>query len=242
MAVNARWRRNPFTGAVNSILIEDEPHTVEFHPELNAYGFFSNEGIVLDTGEPVVLTEDNSALTPFVEIPRISAPNAGQFRADYDAEGYYNTGFVNCNSSDVGKAVLWTYRGTGTIVHPTFRPLTQFNFPGAVNIEGDVSLASSSGAKITANGKRIQAVSDPTNDFDALNRRSVTQELPFRNYEELTADGTWVRPANVDKVFVECIGGGGGGAGGGGSYDCGGGGGASGESAKGLISIAANVV
>lgn len=143
MGVNNRWRTNPFTGVVNSLLIEDEQHTIEYHAEVNAYGFYANEGVELDAGNPPALAEDTTAATAFTEIPKTTAPNAGQFRVDYDADGYYNTGFINCNSSDNGKAVLFTYYGTGTILHPTFRLQTDFNFPGNFVVEGALEVQSS---------------------------------------------------------------------------------------------------
>lgn len=246
MGLNNRWRTNPFTGVVNSILITEEEHEIEFHPEVNAYGFYANEGIELDPGVPVILVEDNTAQTAFTEIPKTIAPNAGQYRVDYDAEGYFNTGFVNCNPGDVGKNILFTYYGTGTIVHPTFRLQTQFNLPGNLNVEGtsnfegDVTLASLTGSTISASNKRIEDVSSPTASADAVPLGYLNGRLPFRNYEELTASGTWTRPSGVDFVFVECVGGGGGGGSAGGDPGQGGGG-ASGEYKRDLISVSGNV-
>jgi len=246
MAVNARWRKDPFTGATNELLIEDEEHTIEYHPEPNLYGFYANEGIVLDTGEPVILVEDTTAQTAFTEIPKTIAPNSGQFRVDYDAEGYQNTAFVNCNAGDVGKNILFTYKGTGTIVHPTFRRLTQFNYAGSVYIEqdlevdGDVILAASSAGTISASNKKIEDVSPATAGTDAVQYGQLIAGLPFRNYEELTASGTWTKPADVEYVFIECVGGGGGG-GGVGSNPGGGGGGASGEHKRDLIPVSGDV-
>lgn len=226
MAVNARWRRNPFTGDVNSILITEESHTIEYFTEQNAYGFFADEGIVLDTGDPVVLVQDNTAQTAFTEIPKTIAPNAGQFRVDYDETGHYNTGFVNCNSGDVGKVVLFTYRGTGTIVHPTFRLQTDFNLPGNLSVEGttdltgettihgSVILADATGSTISASNKTINDVSNPVVATDAVNRQTAISLLSANTgYELLTTSGTWVCPENVTQVIYGAIGGGGGGGG-----------------------------
>jgi hypothetical protein len=159
LGLNNRWRRNPFNAnVVNSVAIVEEEHTIEFHEEPSAYGFYANEGILLDTNDPVVLVQDNTAQTAFTEIPRTIAPSSGQFRVDYDADGYYNTGFVQCNAADTGKAVLFTYRGTGTLVHPTFRLQTDFNYAGNINVEGElsvqgnVSLAEDTGATLTVEG------------------------------------------------------------------------------------------
>lgn len=244
--VNARWRTNPFTGVVNSLLITEEEHTIEFHPEVNAYGFYADEGIELDPGIPVILVEDNTAQTAFTEIPKTIAPNAGQYRVDYDAEGYFNTGFVNCNSGDVGKNILFTYYGTGTIVHPTFRLQTDFNLPGNLNVEGtsnfegDVTLASLTGATISASNKKVEDVATPTASADAVPLGYLNGRLPFRHYVELTASGTWTRPDGVDFVFVECIGGGGGG-GGSASGNQAGGAGASGEYKRGLVAVTTDI-
>ena len=247
MALNKRWRRNPFdANTVNSVLITEEEHTIEFHEEPNAYGFYANEGVLLDANDPVVLVQDNTAQTAFTEIPRTIAPSSGQFRVDYDEDGYYNTGFVQCNSSDNGKVVLFTYRGTGTLVHPTFRVLTDYNYAGSVNVEGNATiagnivLADSTGSTISASGKKIEDVANPTVSGDAVPLGFLNGQLPFRNYEELTASGTWTRPAGVEFVFVECVGGGGGG-GGVGSNPGGGGGGASGEFKRALIAVSDNV-
>ena len=101
LSQNSRWRRNPFdANTVNSVLITEEEHIIEFHEEPNAYGFYANEGILFDANDPVVLVQDNTAQTAFTEIPRTIAPSSGQYRVDYDEDGYYNTGFVQCNSSD----------------------------------------------------------------------------------------------------------------------------------------------
>lgn len=162
MAVNARWRTQPFTGDVNSILIEDEEHTIEFIAEINSYGFYANEGVVLDAGDPVSLVEDTTAQTAFIEQPRTIAPNAGQFRVDYDDTDYYNTGFVQCNAADNGQAVLFTYRGTGTIVHPTFRTNTDFNVPGNLYIEGNVSVNVASLLVPYTSGALVVSFSDKT--------------------------------------------------------------------------------
>ena len=192
LSQNSRWRRNPFdANTVNSVLITEEEHIIEFHEEPNAYGFYANEGILFDANDPVVLVQDNTAQTAFTEIPRTIAPSSGQYRVDYDEDGYYNTGFVQCNSSDNGKTVLFTYRGTGTLVHPTFRTLTDYNYAGNVNVEGNgqidgsltvggaitfngalnvagsVSLAENTGSTISANGKKIEDVSDGTANTDA---------------------------------------------------------------------------
>lgn len=160
MATNKRWRRNPFdANTVNSVLITEEAHIIEYHEEPNAYGFYANEGILLDANDPVVLVQDNTAQTAFTEIPRTIAPSSGQFRVDYDEDGYYNTGFVQCNSSDNGKAVLFTYYGTGTILHPTFRLQTDFNYPGNINTEGTLGVtgvATFAGAVTAESGATIQ--------------------------------------------------------------------------------------
>lgn len=227
MSINARWRIQPFTGDVNSILIEDEEHTIEFIAEINSYGFYANEGVVLDAGDPVILVQDNTAQTGFIEQPRTIAPNAGQFRVDYDDEDFYNTGFVQCNATDNGKAVLFTYRGTGTIVHPSFRLQTQFNLPGNLSVEGttdltgtttahgNVVLAEATGSTISASNKTINDVSNPVLATDVVNRQTAISLLSANSgFKILTsASGNWVCPENVTSVLYGAIGGGGGGGG-----------------------------
>lgn len=198
MAVNKRWRYNPFTGVFNYVHISDEDHIIEYHAEPNAYGFYCDEGVRLDspTSTMEVVTDETSPET-FTEVPKTVAPNAGEFRVDYDANGYFNTGFVNCNASDNGKAILVSYYATGTIDHPTYRSAKEFNFAGSVNTEqdmnvevdaaigrdlsvsrnadvagdsafhGSVSMASDTGSEITANSKQVQDVADPDEDTDA---------------------------------------------------------------------------
>lgn len=240
MSVNARWRENPFTGDMNDILIEDEEHTIEYITELNIYGFYANEGVVLDPAEPVILVQDNTAQTTFTEQPRTIAPNAGQFRVDYDAEDYYNTGLVQCNAADNGKAVLFTYRGTGTIVHPSFRLQTQFNLPGNLSVEGtttldgDVTLAALTGSTISASNKKIEDVATPTTAGDAVSLGYFQTNLA--HFEYFTANGSFVVPDGVTEILAEIAGGGGGGGGGfnngAGSLAGGGGGGQSRDIAK----------
>jgi hypothetical protein len=213
--VNAPWRKNPFTGVLNSLLIEDEEHTIEYHVSVNAYGFYANEGVVLDANDPVILTQDNTALTAFTEIPKTIAPNAGQFRVDYDEDGYFNTGFVECNAADVGTAMLFTYYGTGTILHPTFRLQTDFNLPGNMYVEGNaelhgsVVLASGTGAEISASSKTVDDIADPTEEQSAVTKSYLTNNTGFRLF---TADGTWTCPPNITQVSFFAVGGGGGGA------------------------------
>lgn len=237
MAINSRWRQDPFDGTLNSILIEYEQHTIEYITELNKYGFYANEGVVLDAGAPVSLVQDNTAQTAFIEQPRTIAPNAGQFRVDYDDTDYYNTGFVQCNSTDNGKAVLFTYRGTGTIVHPNFRLNTNFNLPGnaiaegTLEVVGNVSLASATGSTITANNKKVEDVSNPTAATDAVNRQTALSLLSSNSgFELLTASsGNWTCPENVTSVLYGMIGGGAGGSGASAGSDSGGGGGGGGS-------------
>lgn len=212
MSVNARWRQNPFTDDMNDILIEDEEHTIEYITELNIYGFYANEGVA---AEPVILVQDNTAQTTFTEQPRTIAPNAGQFRVDYDAEDYYNTGLVQCNAADNGKAVLFTYRGTGTLVHPSFRRYTQYNFAGQVDF----------GDEVEVSGDIYYKAWQPIEVMNA-----------FPNSEEYTTAGNYTITLDTEsalRAFVELVAGGGAGGNGGTAaapyYGGGGGGGGGGE-------------
>ena len=214
MALNKRWRRNPFdANTVNSVLITEEEHIIEFHEEPNAYGFYANEGILLDANDPVVLVQDNTAQTAFTEIPRTIAPSSGQFRVDYDEDGYYNTGFVQCNSSDNGKTVLFTYRGTGTLVHPTFRPLTEFNYPGTIHtdgglsVDGSVILADATGATISVSNKRINDLATPFLGTDAAQYSQVEQLARFMPWDAraISEPNEWMSAAYAGNGLFAAV-------------------------------------
>jgi cytoskeletal protein CcmA (bactofilin family) len=107
------WRFNPFTGTMNAATITDEPHTVEYHADWNAYGIQLDEAPQLDNPSSVSIVEDVSGGDTFSEVPRTQAPEALQYRVDYDALTYYGTGRIEFNAADVGKTVLVSYKGTG---------------------------------------------------------------------------------------------------------------------------------
>ena len=107
------WRFNPFTGTMNAATITDEPHTIEYHADWNAYGIQLDEAPQLDNPSSVSIVEDVSGGDTFSEVPRTQAPEALQYRVDYDALTYYGTGRIEFNAADVGKTVLVSYKGTG---------------------------------------------------------------------------------------------------------------------------------
>lgn len=129
MGVNNRWRRNPFTEIYNSVLITNEVHTIEYHAEVDDYGFFLNEAPRFDSPWSIVITG-------YTEVSRLTTPTGTQFRVDYLADTYWGTGFVGFDAALVGTIVtVDEYYGLGTILHPNFRLATNFNLPGKSTFE-----------------------------------------------------------------------------------------------------------
>jgi hypothetical protein len=154
------WRFNPFSEVMNSVLIEEEEHTIEYHADWNGYGIQLNEGPQLDNPSSVVIVEDVSGGATFTEVPRTQTPTAGQYRVDYAASTYYGTGRVQFNAADNGKKVVVTYYGTGWTVKNNYRQ-SQLTVPTNMEVEEDATIhgdldldgENTGGGNITAAGK-----------------------------------------------------------------------------------------
>ena len=149
MAQNSRWRFNPFTVTYQALTIASESHTIEYHAEFNAYGIFCDEAIQFDNPSSVTIAG-------YTEVSRLTTPTGVQFRVDYATDTFYNTGFIEFHSSKNGLTVTVAYKGRGTLLHPTFRTLTDYNYAGDVYIEGTTQSTSTiTGALKTAGGAAI---------------------------------------------------------------------------------------
>jgi hypothetical protein len=133
MSQTSRWRFDPFGGGYNPIAIIGEQHTIEYVPELAKYGIFADEAIQFDSPSTV-------SISGYTEVSRLTTPTGTQFRVDYLADTYYGTGFIEFHSSQDGNVISLDYYGLGTIIHPNFRALTNYNFAGTVNIESDLTV------------------------------------------------------------------------------------------------------
>lgn len=133
------WRFNPFTGVMNAATITDEPHTVEYHADWNAYGIQLDEAPQLDNPSSVSIMEDVSGGDTFSEVPRTQAPEALQYRVDYDALTYYGTGRIEFNAADVGKTVLVSYKGTGWTLKNRYS-VGQTVIPANLEVTEDASI------------------------------------------------------------------------------------------------------
>lgn len=135
----SNWRFNPFDETMNSVLIEDEAHTIEYHADWNGYGIQLDEAPQLDNPSTVVIVEDVTGGATFTEVPRTQTPDAGQYRVDYAASTYYGTGRIQFNAADNGKQVLVTYYGTGWTVKNNYRQ-SQLTVPTNMEVEEDATI------------------------------------------------------------------------------------------------------
>ena len=135
------WRFNPFTGVTSSVLVENEEQTIEYHSDWNGNGIQLDEAPVFETPSSVVIIENVTGGATFTEVPRTQAPSSGEYRVDYDADGYYGTGRVEFNAADVGKDVLVTYYGNGYVVKNQYQSEQNLTVPMNFNVTGDSVLA-----------------------------------------------------------------------------------------------------
>lgn len=113
------WRYQQFEGTYVPVLITDEPQTIEFHTDWNAYGIQLSEVPQKATPSTLSIEEAGTGTpTTFTEVPFNQAPGAGEFRVDYETTNQFGTGRIQFNGADDGKQVLVTYYGLGTIVSP----------------------------------------------------------------------------------------------------------------------------
>lgn len=231
-STNSRWRRDEFADTDVPVDITAESHTIALVPEFNKFGFFTNESVQQESPSSVVVVEDDSALTPLTEVT--SPPSAGQFRVSYDADGFQNTGFFECNASNDGLDVLVAYKGLGTINHPTFKKNAGFNIQGNFSINSGqsiikISIDDTLAANLDTSIVSEKALRTYIDTQDAATEASALATMdtrqPFRAFVRFTTSGTFNVPSDVSTVFVEVVGGGGGGAGGDNLSTSGGGGG-----------------
>lgn len=111
------WRYNPFTKVFNPTSLT-EYHVVEFMDDANMYGFQLYEAPqrVATLGLSMTVVQYITGGATWTEVSRNTAPNAGQYRVDYDADTFFGTGRINFNAADVGKVFSVSYQGLGTIV------------------------------------------------------------------------------------------------------------------------------
>lgn len=139
MADFFNWRFNPFTEVSNDVE-NTEIHTIEYFSEPNLYGIRTNEGIKLDSPSTVSIVENVTGGLTFTEVSRSQNPSSGQFRVDYDAANYYNTGLIEFNSADNWTEVEITYQGTGTLVKDNYTLSQASVIPNSLGVEGDLEV------------------------------------------------------------------------------------------------------
>lgn len=153
-------RVHPFTGQKNPKQFTDVGQgnvggtyfTVEHHDDMNADGFFLPEGIYYNPSDPTNLViKDFLSGVPMAEVARTTNPSGNEYRADYDApDPYRNTGFVECNASDLGKHLKVTYKGTG-LLNNTQNYVNQL-ING--NINGDLSIGGTSLSSVISKARK----------------------------------------------------------------------------------------
>lgn len=133
------WRYQQFEGTYVPVLITDEPQTIEFHTDWNAYGIQLSEVPQKATPSTLSIEEVGTGTpTTFTEVPFNQAPGAGEFRVDYETTNQFGTGRIQFNGADDGKQVLVTYYGLGSIVSPDnfATVLAGETIPGALTVSG----------------------------------------------------------------------------------------------------------
>lgn len=111
------WRYHPFTGLYYPSSIVQEEHTIAYIADWNAYGIELDEAP--DRDYAVTIVEDVTGGATFTEVGQAVSPSAGEYRVDYDDDGFFATGRVEFNSADNGKAVLVSYYGRGQVAKPS---------------------------------------------------------------------------------------------------------------------------
>lgn len=137
------WRYNQFEGTYVPSLITDEPHTITFHTDWNAYGIQLSEVPQKATPSNLSIEESGTGTpTTFTEVPFNQAPGAGEFRVDYETTNQFGTGRIQFNGADDGKQVLVTYYGLGSIVSPDnfATVLADETIPGSLTLTNDLSV------------------------------------------------------------------------------------------------------
>lgn len=254
--LNSPYRRDPFTGDFLPRWNDgDEIHVAALQESNGRFGFFTFEAPQLRSPSSfvcaVLADEYDETGTPLRENARLDAPDADEFRVDYDADTYIGTGFVEVHSSRVGQFFKVGYHGLGTPPRWLTHLRATLSLSGAFSVAGDltvrqtmtvegaatfkdsVSLAENVGATITANYKRIQNVGNAVDEYDGLPLGQAPDFFEQHGVEILTGSGNWSKPRGVSKVLFVAIGPGGNGA----SDGSGGGGGGGGASVFGIADL-----
>ena len=235
--LNSPYRRDPFTGDFYPKWNEaDEVHVAALQESNGLVGFFLFEAPQLRQPSDFICAvlddEYDETGTPLAENARLDAPDADEFRVDYDAESYLGTGFVEVNASRVGQFFRVGYWGLGTPprweTHLRAALTVSENFAVAgdlevgqtltaqdeLNVTGNVVLASGVGATIDASGKRVQNIADGVDAADAVTLAQAETLADSHGVEVFSgASGNWTRPAGTKYLFFAMIGKGGSAAG-----------------------------
>lgn len=110
------YRLNPFTGAMNAVLIADEEHVV---PTVSPYWIRLTEVPLKETPSSMKVYRWNGS--SWVQMSEVAAsPASGQFWPDYSAapngDTEWNTGLLLFSSAQAGARVKVSYKGTGMAV------------------------------------------------------------------------------------------------------------------------------
>lgn len=242
--LDSPYRRDPFTGDFVPRWNEgDEMHQAVLQESNGRYGFFLFEAPQLRSPSSfvcaVLADEYDTTGTPLRENARLDAPDADEFRVDYDADGYFGTGFVEVHASRVGQYFMTGYHGVGT------PPRWLTHLRAALSVTGDFSVAgsltvgqrlsvgdeydeyfSAEGAEISAHGNRLQDVANAVDEYDGVPLGQAESLIQEHGVEILSGSGNFPKPNGVRYVLFVAIG-----PGGNGSTAAGGGGGGGGGAA-----------
>lgn len=187
--LNSPYRRDPFTGDFYPRWNEaDEIHQAKLHVSNGLVGFFLNESPQLRIPSAficaVLADEYDEYGTPLRENARLDSPDADEFRVDYDADGYFGTGFVEVNASRLDEWFVVGYWGLGTPPRWETYYNARVNVSQDSAIEGDLivgrklavldeydaEMFSAEGAVISAHGNRVRGVADAVESTDLVNK------------------------------------------------------------------------
>jgi hypothetical protein len=220
------WRLNPFSGVSNPVPLE-EIHVVKYMSESNLYGIQATEGIVLEDPSSVTLhfrDEDPDNLgqyleTALVEVLKSVEPSSGEYRVDYDSDGFLSTSIIELNASDLDREVILRYKGTGSIVKSEYIFRQQSVIPTNLSVEGalyipdidplDPSLEASKllrDLRVIYSRQNVILNSGNHDQFADIFESRTT----FKNQDLIETSQTWIKPANVNRIDIIMCGGGGG--------------------------------
>lgn len=226
--LNSPYRRDPFTedfyprwnGA-------DEIHEAKLQESNGRVGFFLFESPQLRVPSDFVCAlladEYDPTGAELTENARLDAPDADEYRVDYDADGFFGTGFVEVHASLVNRLFRVGYWGLGTPPRWDTHLLAalhvseDFSVAGDLEVGGDLVVKDEyddevftvRGGVVDAHGNRIRNVANAVDAQDAVPLAQFPSLLPARGTIFLTGSGSWVCPANVTTVIAVLIGAGG---------------------------------